>query len=85
MKATKAWVIVIALQVLLLLVQWVGVPALPHAAAQVPDSGAQWNQMIEELKAVNAKLDHMSDLLDSGRLQVKATLPDDKSASQRAH
>lgn len=85
MKATKAWVIVIALQIVLLLGQWIGVPALPRAVAQVPDSGAQWNQMIEELKAVNAKLDHISDLLDSGRLQVKATLPDDKPASQRAH
>jgi hypothetical protein len=85
MKPTKAWVLVISLQVLILLGQWVGLPAIPHASAQIPDSGAQINSVIEELKAANAKLDHISDALDSGKLQVKAVLPDDKSGSQRAN
>jgi hypothetical protein len=85
MKATKAWVVVVTLQVLILLGQWVGVPVASRAQAQVPDSGAQQNQMIDSLKSIDSKLDRIGDLLASGKLQVKATLPDDKDAPSRDH
>ena len=78
MKASKAWVIVIVLQVILLLGQWLGTPSLPAARAQIPDPAAQTNQVIDELKDVNAKLDRIADLLESGKLQVKATAPDER-------
>jgi hypothetical protein len=85
MKATKAWVVVVTLQVLILLGQWVGVPSASRVQAQVPDSGAQQLQIIDSLKSIDTKLDRIGDLLASGKLQVKATLPDDKDAPARDH
>lgn len=75
---SKLLVMVIVLQALTLLGQWTGAPRLAPAAAQVPDAGGQRLQMINELQATNQKLDRLVNLLESGKLQVMASLPDDR-------
>ena len=46
-------------------------PSQPAAVAQVPDSGLQLQQIIEQTKQTNAKLDRIIGILESGKLQVK--------------
>ena len=46
-------------------------PSQPAAMAQVPDSGLQLQQIIEQTKQTNAKLDRIIGILESGKLQVK--------------
>jgi hypothetical protein len=46
-------------------------PSQPAAMAQIPDSGAQFQQMIEQTKQTNAKLDRIIGILEGGKLQVK--------------
>jgi hypothetical protein len=46
-------------------------PSQPAAMAQVPDSGLQLQQIIEQSKQTNAKLDKIVGILESGKLQVK--------------
>lgn len=72
--------VIIALQGLTLLGQWTGSPRIAPAAAQVPDAGAQRLQMIDELRATNQKLDRLVTLLESGKLQVVASTPDERDA-----
>lgn len=66
---------ILVLQVLILAGQWTG-SSLPVAQAQVPDAGAQRITMIEELRASNAKLEKMVNILQSGKLQVQVVQPD---------
>lgn len=40
--------------------------------AMIPDAAAQRNEMIEELRALNARLDKLTDLLASGKVSVEA-------------
>lgn len=79
-SANRLLVIIIALQALTLLGQWTGSPRIAPAAAQVPDAGAQRLQMLDEFRTMNQKLDRLVTLLESGKLQVVASLPDDKDA-----
>jgi len=72
MNSSKLLVAVVVLQGLILLGQWTGSGPLSPTWAQIPDAGGQRNQMIDELKAVNAKLDKLLDVLQSGKLQVRA-------------
>ncbi|MGH7177985.1 MAG: hypothetical protein ACREJC_11435 [Tepidisphaeraceae bacterium] len=78
MKATRLLAIVLALQVLTLLGQWFGPQWTSPASAQVPDAGAQRLQMIEELRAMNGRLDKLMDVLQDGKLQVRVVSPDIK-------
>ena len=72
MKTTKLLTVIVILQGLILLGQWLGAPSvLSPAQAQVPDAGAQRMQIVRELEALNAKTDKMLSLLDSGKLQVQ--------------
>jgi len=41
------------------------------ASAQIPDSEAQRNAMIAELRATNAKLDQLYELVASGQVRVR--------------
>ena len=50
-----------------------------RAMAQVPDQGAQLNQIIDQSKATNAKLDRILTLLESGKLQVVTVKASDAS------
>lgn len=77
MKSTtttqKLLTAVVVLQGLLIAGQWFGsTPA--HAARNemnLPDPGARQLQMVDELKALNAKVDRLHSALTSGQLRVK--------------
>jgi len=69
---------VVVLQVAILYTLWTGNTAVAPARAQIPDQGAQQQQMIDELKAINGKLDHLATTLDSGHLRVVAAVPQEK-------
>jgi hypothetical protein len=75
--------LIVVLQALTLLGQWTGSPRIAPAAAQVPDPGAQRLQQLEELKGINARLDRLVTLLESGKLQVQTNSPDDKDGQRR--
>lgn len=80
---TNRWLAaVVVLQSIMLLTLWVGGPALPQAAAQIPDAGAQRLAMIEELRGANARLDKVITLLNSGELQVRVTTSDDPNGGR---
>ena len=68
----KILVAIIAIQGMLLLGQWSGQPNAAHAKIEnLPDPGARQLQMIDELKAVNNRLERALNLLQSGEVQVK--------------
>ena len=70
----KVLVAIIALQGMLLVGQWSGRTNTAHAkvdAQSLPDPGARQLQMIDELKSMNAKLERLSALVQSGDLTVK--------------
>jgi hypothetical protein len=77
-NASRLLIVVIVLQSLTLLGQWTGSPRIAPASAQIPDPGAQRLQMVDEQKATNQKLDRLINLLESGKLQVIASMPDEK-------
>jgi hypothetical protein len=71
-KQASRWLAaVVVMQGLILATLWSGGPAARPAAAQIPDAGAQQQQVIDQLKATNDKLDKLLDLLGSGSLQVR--------------
>lgn len=79
MKNSRLLVIVVLLQGLILAGQWFGgASAVSPAMAQIPDSGAQLNRVIDELKGVNARLEKLIGLMESGKLQVRVVSPDEK-------
>jgi len=49
----------------------------PALAGGIPDSGAQFQALVDELKITNQKLDSLQKLLESGKLQVQATVAKD--------
>ena len=69
MKSNRILYTVLAIQSALLGYLLLG-SAERSAVAQVPDQGAQLQRLTEETKAVNAKLDRVITVLESGRLQV---------------
>ncbi|HSV12721.1 MAG TPA: hypothetical protein VLI90_00575 [Tepidisphaeraceae bacterium] len=80
---TAKWLgVIVVLQVVTLAGQWAGVSigAATPAHAQLPDAGAQRNDMIAELKGVNERLDRLTAVLSSGNLQVKVAKSDDNKA-----
>ena len=82
MKTTKLLTVVVILQSLILLGQWLGTPSIVSPAqAQIPDAGGQRAQMIKELEALNAKTDKVLSLLDSGKLTVRVV--EEKPAARR--
>jgi hypothetical protein len=84
MKPHKLLAFVVVLQVITILNQWFGGP-ISTAHAQIPDAGAQRNQIIDQLstsndhlKSIDDKLDKMISLFESGKVQVQLSKPDDK-------
>jgi len=64
--------LVVVLQCLILLTLWLGGPAVAPARADgIPDAGAQQERIIDELKAVNGKLDKLTTLLSGGQMEVR--------------
>jgi len=85
MKVQKLLSIILVLQIITILNQWFGGP-VTKVQAQIPDSGAQLNQIVDQLKSSNDtqkeiddKLDKMLSLFQSGKLQVEVAKPDDNS------
>jgi hypothetical protein len=76
MKTQKLLTAVLILQGLILANQWLGSP-VSTALAQIPDAGAQRNEIIDQLKNSNEKLDKVIDILSGGTLQVQVAKPDD--------
>ena len=77
MRQTKILTAVVIAQSILLAIAWIGPSAQP-AMAQIPDSGAQRTQMLQELQNLNGKMDKLLEILDGGNLQVRLAKPDEK-------
>jgi hypothetical protein len=78
MNSTRLLAVIVVLQGLILLGQWTGSGPVTPAWAQVPDAGGQRNQMIEELRSLNSKVDKLVEVISSGKLQVTVAKPDEK-------
>ena len=84
MKTTQLLTVIVILQGLILAGQWLGAPALVTPAhAQIPDPGAQTQQVIKELQALNAKMDRMVGIFESGKLEVRVAGADENKAGRR--
>ena len=68
--------IVIALQVMLLIGQWVNPPA-STAQAQITNPGERQMEMIDQLRTLNGKVDHLISVLQGG-IDVRIPKPDPK-------
>src|SRR5215208_6624826 len=71
MKSSKLLVAVIVLQSLILVSQWTGQSPVTPAYGQIPDAGGQRQQIIDELRTLNGKMDRMHETLKSGDVQVR--------------
>lgn len=80
MKSSRWVILMLAMQAMILLGQWVGQPSISTAQAQIPDAGAQRNEMIEQVKTTNDKLDQLITLLQSGDVKVKAEVTNAEKA-----
>lgn len=77
-RSMSRWMgVVIVLQIMIVGALWSG-PVLPRAEAQIPDPGAQRERQLDELRALNSKMDKLLDLLESGKLQVNVVVPEKK-------
>jgi hypothetical protein len=84
MKSAKLLTVVVVLQGLILMGQWLGAPSMVSPAhAQVPDAGGQRLEMITELKTLNGKMERLISILESGKLEVKVAHADDNKAGAR--
>jgi hypothetical protein len=76
-STSKLLGIVIALQVMLLIGQWVN-PSASTASAQVSNPSERQFAIIDELKTLNGKVDRLISLLQSGTVEVKVAKTDAK-------
>jgi outer membrane murein-binding lipoprotein Lpp len=84
MKTTKLLTIIVILQGLILAGQWLGAPSVVAPAhAQIPDAGGQRNEIIAEIRALNAKVEKLSAFLESGKLEVRVAAADENKAGRR--
>jgi hypothetical protein len=85
-KLTRLMTVVIVLQAMILVGQWVGGGHgyLTSAQAQVTDPGRDRLQLIDEMRKTNDKLDKLTDILRSGDLQVRVIQPDENKAKTTA-
>ena len=80
MNATKWLGVMVALQVLTLAGVWAGNgggQVLPQAQAQAMDAGSQRQQIVDQLKTLNAKMDRLVAVLEGGKLQVQVERDDE--------
>jgi hypothetical protein len=77
--------VVIILQGLILAGQWLGgsVGIETPAQAQIADPARDRQQLLDEAKQTNAKLDKLIELLRSGEIQVKVAQPDQARGAAR--
>jgi hypothetical protein len=82
-SAARYLALVVFLQFAVLLTLWGTGMSVPVAKADgIPDAGAQRDQIIEQLKATNEKLDRLFALLSGGELQVRLSKSDETSKRQ---
>jgi hypothetical protein len=74
--------IVVVMQGFIILLLLGQAPLARPAMAQIPDAGAQRDQMIEQMKSTNEKLDKLLALLSGGDLQVKVAKPDENKGHE---
>ena len=82
-RTTRLLTVVVALQALTLMGQWLGNEGpriLPAAQAQLANPGADRQALIDELKTTNSKLDQLVGILQSGNLQVRVVNPDEQKS-----
>lgn len=83
MKTQRLLVFVLILQIATLAGQWLGSPKLVSPAqAQIANPGADRLEMIDQMKAVNNKLDKLIEILSSGNLKVTTTSSDNAKSSK---
>lgn len=71
MRNNKLFTAILILQGVVIAGLWAGNGGVAHARPDVlPDPGARQLQMIDELKAVNVKLDRLATLLQAGEIKV---------------
>lgn len=81
MRSNKILLGIVILQGLLLIGQWTGQTSIAREARgelTLPDPGARQLAMVDELKALNAKMDQLQTLLQSGEMRVRVAKPDEK-------
>jgi hypothetical protein len=78
MKTSKMLGFVIVMQAVILLGQWTGQPAVRPASADVtlPNPGERQLAILDELKTLNGKMDHLVSLVQSGDMKVEVTKVD---------
>lgn len=79
-KIAKLLTVVIVLQAMILAGQWVGTGLVSPAQAQMADPGRDRQQLLEEIRKTNDKLDKVVEILRSGDLQVHVINPDETKA-----
>jgi len=78
MKTNRLLIVIVVLQALTLAGQWLeGPKVLPTAQAQNFNPTADRQEMIDQMKGVNSKLDRMVSVLEGGNLQVKVVQAED--------
>jgi hypothetical protein len=84
MKTTKLLTVVVVLQGLILAGQWLGTPSVVTPAhAVIPDEGGQRQEIINQLKGVNERLERLVGIMESGKLEVRVVGADDNKAGRR--
>ena len=78
MKSSKLLGFVIVMQVVILIGQWVGQPAPRTARADtaIPNPGERQIAILDELKELNGKMDHLISVVQSGDMKVEVTKVD---------
>lgn len=78
MKTSKMLGFVIVMQVVILLGQWMGQPAPRSASAdvQIPNPSERQLAILDELKTLNGKMDHLIEIAQSGDMKVEVTKVD---------
>ena len=84
MNSSKLLIAIIVLQSLILLSQWTGPATTAHAArdANLPDPGARQLAMVDELKALNAKVERLHGLLQSGEVRVRVERQEERKPAR---
>lgn len=78
MKTSKMLGFVIVMQAVILIGQWTGQPAVRSAKADVslPNPGERQLAILDELKSLNSKMDHLISITQSGDMKVEVTKVD---------
>jgi hypothetical protein len=83
MKTQRLLVFVLILQIATLAGQWLGSPGIVAPAnAQIANPGADRQEMIDQMKSVNNKLDKLIEILSSGNLKVTTTSSENAKSSK---